>query len=114
MLGRDVLRSLSPAIHNRAFAALGEDAVYVPLQAESLDGFLRALPALGLSGFSVTRPYKQEIVLAARLDLAGSGARRLGEHGERTGRRPVRHEHGRRRCARPAASEARPRRLHAS
>jgi 3-dehydroquinate dehydratase/shikimate dehydrogenase len=62
VLGRDVLRSLSPAIHNRAFAALGVDAVYVPLQAESLDAFLRALPALGLSGFSVTRPYKQAIL----------------------------------------------------
>jgi 3-dehydroquinate dehydratase/shikimate dehydrogenase len=62
VLGSDVLRSLSPAIHNRAFAALGEDAVYVPLQAASLDAFLCALPALELSGFSVTRPYKQEIL----------------------------------------------------
>ncbi len=62
ILGRDVLRSLSPAIHNRAFAALREDAVYVPLQAGSLPAFLRALPALELSGFSVTRPYKQEIL----------------------------------------------------
>ena len=62
VLGQDVLRSLSPAIHNRAFAALGEDAVYVPLQAGSLAAFLRALPALELSGFSVTRPYKQQIL----------------------------------------------------
>jgi 3-dehydroquinate dehydratase/shikimate dehydrogenase len=62
VLGRDILRSLSPAIHNRAFAALGEDAVYVPLQSESLDAFLRALPAIALAGFSVTRPYKQEIL----------------------------------------------------
>ncbi len=62
LLGSDVLRSLSPAIHNRAFAAMGVDAVYVPLQAESLGAFLCALPALGLSGFSVTRPYKREIL----------------------------------------------------
>jgi len=62
VLGTDVLRSLSPAIHNRGFAALGEDAVYVPLQAESLEGFLAALPDLGLAGFSVTRPYKQAIL----------------------------------------------------
>ena len=61
VLGVDVLRSLSPAIHNRAFATCGIDAVYVPLQAESLSAFLEALPALGLSGFSVTRPYKSEI-----------------------------------------------------
>ena len=62
VLGTDVLRSLSPAIHNRAFEERGIDAVYVPLQAESLEAFFGALPDLGLSGFSVTRPYKSEIV----------------------------------------------------
>jgi len=34
----------------------------VPLQAESLAAFLQALPEIGLSGFSVTRPYKQSIL----------------------------------------------------
>jgi 3-dehydroquinate dehydratase / shikimate dehydrogenase len=62
VLGTDVLRSLSPAIHNRAFAERGIDAVYVPLQAESLEAFFAALPELGLSGFSVTRPYKSDVV----------------------------------------------------
>ena len=76
LLGSDVLRSLSPAIHNRAFAALGVDAVYVPLQAESLDAFLRVLPAFDLSGFSVTRPYKQEIL--PRLASVAPAAARAG------------------------------------
>ena len=71
-----MLRSLSPAIHNRAFAALGLDAVYVPLQAESLAPFMQALPDLALSGFSVTRPYKQEILRRARGGGGGGGARR--------------------------------------
>jgi 3-dehydroquinate dehydratase/shikimate dehydrogenase len=62
ILGSDVLRSLSPAIHNRAFAERGLDAVYVPLQAESLSAFLGSLPGLGLSGFSVTRPFKSDIL----------------------------------------------------
>jgi 3-dehydroquinate dehydratase/shikimate dehydrogenase len=62
VVGSDVSRSLSPVLHNRAFAARGVDAVYVPLPAESLDAFLGALPSLGLSGFSVTRPYKTAIV----------------------------------------------------
>lgn len=62
LLGADVLRSLSPAIQNRGFAEAGIDAVYVPLQAESLEAFMGALPALGLSGWSVTRPYKGEIL----------------------------------------------------
>jgi len=62
LLGSDVLRSLSPAIQNRAFAERGLDAVYVPLQAESMDAFAEALPDLDLSGFSVTRPYKGAVV----------------------------------------------------
>ena len=62
LLGSDVQRSLSPAIQNRAFAERGIDAVYVPLQAESLEAFVEALPALGLSGWSVTRPYKAGIL----------------------------------------------------
>jgi 3-dehydroquinate dehydratase/shikimate dehydrogenase len=62
IVGSDVLRSLSPALHNRAFAVRGIDAVYVPLQAESITAFMAALPSLGLSGFSVTRPYKAEIL----------------------------------------------------
>jgi 3-dehydroquinate dehydratase/shikimate dehydrogenase len=76
LLGSDVLRSLSPAIQNRAFAERGIDAVYVPLQAESLDAFLEALPALGVSGFSVTRPYKGEIL--ARLDSVTPNAAESG------------------------------------
>ena len=62
VVGSDVARSLSPAIHNAAFAARNVDAVYVPIQAASLEDFLLALPALELSGFSVTRPYKVEIL----------------------------------------------------
>ena len=62
LLGSDVLRSLSPAIQNRAFAERAIDAVYVPLQAESMSAFVSALPSLDLSGFSVTRPYKGQIL----------------------------------------------------
>jgi len=62
VLGTSVLRSLSPVLHNRALEARGLDAIYVPLQAEALAPFMEALPALGLSGFSVTQPYKVEIL----------------------------------------------------
>jgi shikimate dehydrogenase len=64
--------SLSPLLHNRAFAACRLDAVYVPLQAEALEPFLAARPALGLSGFSVTAPYKVEIL--RHLDQVEEGA----------------------------------------
>jgi 3-dehydroquinate dehydratase/shikimate dehydrogenase len=62
IVGQDVGTSLSPRMHNRAFAACGLDAVYVPFSAESLPAFLAARRALGLSGWSVTRPYKVEIL----------------------------------------------------
>jgi 3-dehydroquinate dehydratase/shikimate dehydrogenase len=62
VLGANVERSLSPVLHNRAFASAGLDAVYVPLQAEALEPFMRSVPDLELSGFSVTRPYKIEIL----------------------------------------------------
>ena len=62
LLGGDVLRSLSPAIHNRGFSESGLDSVFVPIQSDSLSAFFQAFPHLGLSGFSVTRPYKVEIV----------------------------------------------------
>jgi 3-dehydroquinate dehydratase/shikimate dehydrogenase len=62
LVGGDVLWSLSPAIHNRGFTEIGQDAVFVPLQSESLPAFFQAFPHLGLSGFSVTRPYKVEMV----------------------------------------------------
>jgi 3-dehydroquinate dehydratase / shikimate dehydrogenase len=62
ILGSQVTRSLSPRLHNPAFAARGIDAVYVPLQAEALLPFIESVPALELAGFSVTRPYKTEIL----------------------------------------------------
>jgi 3-dehydroquinate dehydratase/shikimate dehydrogenase len=62
VLGSDVLGSLSPVIHNAGFAARGIDAVYVPLQAEAAAPFVAAIPDLGLAGFSVTRPYKTDVL----------------------------------------------------
>lgn len=62
VVGGAVRRSLSPLLHNQAFAARQVDAVYVPLQAEALGPFVQALPALDLAGFSVTRPYKVGIL----------------------------------------------------
>jgi 3-dehydroquinate dehydratase/shikimate dehydrogenase len=62
ILGQGVARSLSPVIHNTAFRAQGVDAVYVPLEAEDMGAFIEALPKLKLSGFSVTRPYKVDVL----------------------------------------------------
>jgi shikimate dehydrogenase len=60
VLGWPVEHSLSPAIHNAAFVALGLDWVYVPLPVvpAELPAALRGLVALGFAGANVTTPHK--------------------------------------------------------
>jgi 3-dehydroquinate dehydratase / shikimate dehydrogenase len=60
VVGRPVEHSLSPTMHNAAFAAAGLDAVYVPLAAADFDDFLDFARAFGVRGASVTAPFKQE------------------------------------------------------
>lgn len=60
VIGWPVDHSLSPAIHNAAFLALGLDWVYVPLPVEParIAAALDGLPALGFAGANVTMPHK--------------------------------------------------------
>jgi len=60
VLGWPVDRSLSPPIHNAAFAALEMDWVYVPLPVPPgrIETALAGLPALGFAGANVTMPHK--------------------------------------------------------
>jgi shikimate dehydrogenase len=60
VLGDPVRHSLSPVLHNAAYAALGLDWVYVAFEvpAERLGVALDAVGALGLVGCSVTMPHK--------------------------------------------------------
>ncbi len=66
VMGWPVEHSLSPAIHNSAFAALGLDWVYVPLPVPpgKVEEALSGLQALGFAGANVTMPHKTD---AARL-----------------------------------------------
>ncbi len=88
VIGWPVEHSLSPAIHNAAFAALGLDWVYVPLPVAP--GSMRAaadgLVRLGFRGANVTMPHKTES--AALADELSEDARRLasGEHVRGRGR----------------------------
>ncbi len=62
IVGWPVEHSLSPAIHNAAFAAAGLDWAYVPLPVppEGLFEALTGLAALGFRGVNVTMPHKTE------------------------------------------------------
>jgi shikimate dehydrogenase len=65
ILGDPVAHSLSPAMHNAAFHALGLDAVYVALRSQATDvpALIRALARAG-GGGNVTVPHK-EVAAAA-------------------------------------------------
>ena len=62
IVGWPVEHSLSPAIHNAAFAAAGLDWAYVPLPVppEGLPEALAGLAPLGFRGVNVTMPHKTE------------------------------------------------------
>ncbi|MBI5788097.1 MAG: shikimate dehydrogenase [Candidatus Schekmanbacteria bacterium] len=61
IFGYPVRHTLSPAMHNAAFAALGLDYVYLPFEVppDNLGQALRALPALQIAGVNLTIPHKE-------------------------------------------------------
>ena len=67
VIGDPVRHSLSPAIHNAAFAAVGLDWVYVALPVAAGDAVaaVDAMRILGLGGMSVTMPHKDGVAAAA-------------------------------------------------
>ncbi|MCD6021756.1 MAG: aroE [Actinomycetia bacterium] len=77
IVGWPVEHSLSPAIHNAAFAAAGLDWAYVPLPVppEGLSAALAGLAPLGFRGVNVTMPHKTET--AALLEELSDDARLL-------------------------------------
>jgi len=64
IFGDPVDHSLSPRMHNAAFAELGLDYVYVPFR--TTEAHLRravgSIHALGLAGINVTVPFKRRII----------------------------------------------------
>jgi shikimate dehydrogenase len=78
VIGDPIRHSLSPALHNAAFAALGVDWVYVAFLVAPGCGAaaVEAMRVLELGGLSVTMPHKSDVVLA--LDRLTPTAARLG------------------------------------
>ncbi|MDR7866005.1 MAG: shikimate dehydrogenase [Sporomusaceae bacterium] len=64
VIGWPVEHSLSPPIHNAAFAAVGLDYVYVPLAVapDALGAAVAGFRAAGLAGINVTVPHKVNII----------------------------------------------------
>jgi 3-dehydroquinate dehydratase/shikimate dehydrogenase len=85
VIGCPVAHSLSPAIHNAAFAATGMDAVYVPLRiepgSESFNRFMDALlerPWMDWRGLSVTIPHKENALACVGAENCDELTRRIG------------------------------------
>ncbi len=76
VIANPVAHSMSPAIHNAAFAALGLDAVYVPLKVTDCAAFLDAFERCDLRGLSVTIPHK--VTMLGLMDEVEDLARRIG------------------------------------
>lgn len=78
VVGNPIAHTLSPAMHNASFAALGLDAVYVPFRVEpsGLGPLLKTLSAVGALGLNVTVPYKQAVL--RHLHALAPSARRIG------------------------------------
>jgi shikimate dehydrogenase len=63
VIGNPVAHSLSPALHNAAFNALGLDFVYTAFRVENLKAAIAGMRALeNFRGLSVTIPHKIEII----------------------------------------------------
>jgi len=65
VVSRAAMHSLSPVMHNAAFAAAGLDAAYVPLTTDDFADFLTYADAMGFEGASVTIPFKLDALAAA-------------------------------------------------
>jgi shikimate dehydrogenase len=77
LIGDPARHSLSPAIHNAAFAAAGLDWVFLAFEVQAGDAAaaLNGMRALGIDGLSVTMPHKTDV--ARLVDEATVQARTL-------------------------------------
>lgn len=62
VVGYPLEHSLSPQMHNVAFHRSGVNAVYLPLLTRKLEDVIESAALVPLSGFSVTHPYKRDIL----------------------------------------------------
>ena len=109
VLGDPVDHSLSPAMHNAAFAALGLPHLYLRwrVSPSELPAALDEAQRLGVAGLNLTVPLKETVL--PLLDEMTPEARRIGavEHA-RLPRRPPRRRQHRRARLRPLAARPRP------
>lgn len=60
--GASVIHSLSPAIHNPGFAALGLRSLYLPFPSDCIEDFIKFAERIGIKGISITVPFKEQVL----------------------------------------------------
>lgn len=92
LLGTPISHSLSPAMHNEAFAKLGLDYVYLAFDVENeqLPDVIKGFRVLNIRGFNVTMPNKTLVCkyldqLSPAAELAGSVNTVVNDGGVLTG-----------------------------
>jgi shikimate dehydrogenase len=76
VLGDPIEHSLSPAMHNRAFAETGFNGVYLAFRVKDIASAMKGIRGLGVQGASVTIPHKTAVM--EFLDSIDGTARRIG------------------------------------
>jgi 3-dehydroquinate dehydratase/shikimate dehydrogenase len=83
VIGSTLTHSISPHMHNAAFAALGINAVYLPFEINDLPQFVQRMARpktreinWRLRGFSITTPHK--VAILDELDWIEDSAREIG------------------------------------
>ncbi|MCP4267447.1 MAG: shikimate dehydrogenase [Candidatus Brocadiaceae bacterium] len=76
IIGNPISHSMSPAIHNAAFAEKGFNNVYVPLKIADIGTFMKECRKIDFQGFSVTIPHKESVL--PFLDDIDHTARKIG------------------------------------
>ncbi len=78
VIGDPIEHTLSPLMHNRALAAMGLDAVYLPFHVEpgDLRRAVMGMRAFGIRGLNVTVPHKSAVM--EHLDLVTDAAKAVG------------------------------------
>ncbi len=78
LLGYPASHSLSPRLHNAAFAAAGLDYCYLAFEVppEQIEAAIRGVQALGFAGVNLTAPHKQTVL--PLLDELTEEARAIG------------------------------------
>lgn len=87
ILGNPVGHSMSPVMHNSAFAAVGYNGVYMAFNVADIEAAVNGIRALGIKGVSVTIPYKVSVIdflddvdeLAGRIGAVNTVINRNGQ-----------------------------------